>query len=98
MSRRKFAEHGLQQVPDFIRRDCACQICGDDFPNRGALWTQESLREPDSPRLYHAWVDKIRRNSYCTTHAESHVVGQQYFLSKDGRTKYVVSRNFPEDS
>lgn len=71
LNRRKFDEHGLQQVPDFLR-GCACQICGDNFL---PLWTQESLREPDSPRRYQEWADKIRRNCYCTIHAEGYVIG-----------------------
>jgi hypothetical protein len=28
---------------------------------------------------------------------ENRITPQQHFLSKDGKTKYLVSRNFPED-
>ena len=73
--RHEFECHGLQKVPDFMRRECACQICGDNFPNTGSLWTQETLREPTDAKGYRAWFERIRLNSYCTFHAGKYVAG-----------------------
>lgn len=98
--KRAFDSYGLQRVPDEISYRCGCRICLNAFPNTDTLWTQESLREPTDPKAYSSWLNNLAASCYCTTHAESHVVGlppQQFFLSKDGRTKYLISRNFPED-
>ena len=51
-------------------------------------WTMPTLTAP-APR-------KLRRCQVCAAIAKKRP--QQHFLSKDGKTKYLVSRNFPEDA
>lgn len=61
--------HGFQQVPAHVRRECECRACAGQFPNKGRLWTLETLREPTEERAYRKWLHRLRTNSYCTFHA-----------------------------
>jgi len=67
-SQRLLSEYGYQRVPAHILKECECQDCRGEFRNK-ILWTQETLREPQSQESYSRWVERIRMNSYCRDHA-----------------------------